>query len=145
MTQARLKKALRTAVVVLLWGALFLLTDALCLFQALTGLPCPGCGSTRAAIALLQGRFALAFSMHPLIPLSLAILPYALFRDKLLRGKPESTAEKYIILSVMALYIAVYIIRMILLFPHTLPMVPQQNALWPSILRWLSGYLSTTA
>jgi len=143
MTQARLKKMLRTVAVVLLWGALFLLTDALCLFQAFTGLPCPGCGSTRAAVALLQGRFALAFSMHPLIPLSLAILPYALFRDKLLRGRPEYPAEKYIALCTIALYIAVYIIRMALLFPHTLPMVPQRNAVWPGILRWFLGMAST--
>ena len=36
-----------------------------CLFRALTGLPCPGCGLTRALSSLIQGHPAAAFSYHP--------------------------------------------------------------------------------
>lgn len=38
-----------------------------CPFLTLTGLPCPGCGLTRAARAVAQGDFAHATSTHPLI------------------------------------------------------------------------------
>jgi hypothetical protein len=38
----------------------------LCLFRGLTGIPCPGCGLTRAAIALLRGDWAAALLLHPL-------------------------------------------------------------------------------
>ena len=36
-----------------------------CLFRAMSGLPCPGCGLTRALSSLIQGNPAAAFSYHP--------------------------------------------------------------------------------
>ncbi len=41
----------------------------LCPFRQLTGLPCPGCGMTRALNALAHGQWELAFSFHPLSPI----------------------------------------------------------------------------
>lgn len=38
---------------------------SLCPSRALLGLPCPGCGMTRALAALLRGDFAAAFAFHP--------------------------------------------------------------------------------
>ena len=46
-----------------------------CPFHALTGLFCPGCGSTRALHALLHGELAVAWSMNPLLMLLLPVLP----------------------------------------------------------------------
>lgn len=37
-----------------------------CIFKGLTGIPCPGCGTTRAAVALARLEFADAFSRYPL-------------------------------------------------------------------------------
>ena len=45
-----------------------------CLFHALTGLNCPGCGCLRALHHLLHGEFAAAFHCNPLL---IAILPLA--------------------------------------------------------------------
>ena len=39
----------------------------LCLFYELTGLYCPGCGSGRAAVALLHGHAGEAFSHNALL------------------------------------------------------------------------------
>ena len=49
-----------------------------CVFYRLTGLYCPGCGSTRAVMALLHGRFLLSFHENPmpLTCLVLALLGY---------------------------------------------------------------------
>jgi Protein of unknown function (DUF2752) len=38
-----------------------------CLFRKLTGLKCPGCGSTRALHHLLHGDVAGAFRLNPLL------------------------------------------------------------------------------
>ncbi len=50
------------------WLALPGLSRALplCLFKAVTGLPCPGCGMGHALILALNGRFAESFAAHPL-------------------------------------------------------------------------------
>jgi hypothetical protein len=45
-----------------------------CLFHSLTGLNCPGCGSTRALYALLHGDFRLALKDNALFVLTFAAL-----------------------------------------------------------------------
>ena len=142
MTQPRVKTALHVAGGLLLWGGLFVLIDSICVFQILFGIPCPGCGSTRAAVALIQGRFAEAFTYHPLIPLSLVILPYAVFRNVINRRWKIPAAEKYAVILIVAVYITTYVIRMILFFPHTQPMVSLEGAIWPRIIRWLWGLMN---
>lgn len=39
----------------------------LCPSAGLFGVPCPGCGLTRATIAIFHGHFAEAFALHPLV------------------------------------------------------------------------------
>jgi hypothetical protein len=51
-----------------------------CMFRALTGLACPGCGSTRALHQLLHGHVANAFVLNPLLLIVLPILFYSLVR-----------------------------------------------------------------
>lgn len=37
-----------------------------CIIRTLSGIPCPGCGMTRAWLAVLQGDLCQAFTYHPL-------------------------------------------------------------------------------
>ena len=133
--RAKWKAALGAVAALLLWGAMSFLTGTLCVFQAFFGIPCPGCGSTRAAVALLRRHFREAFALHPLIPLSLLILPYAALRETLCRRKPIARFEKAAAVCAVALYVIVYAARMALMFPRAYPMVPNENAIWPQIIR----------
>ena len=36
-----------------------------CLFRAITGRPCPGCGVTRALIAIARGHYREAWRLNP--------------------------------------------------------------------------------
>jgi len=47
------------------WLALGPLVPA-CPFRAITGVPCPTCGTTHAALALLNGRVGDSFAANPL-------------------------------------------------------------------------------
>jgi hypothetical protein len=40
-----------------------------CLFRRLAGIPCPGCGLSRALLALVRGQWGDAGRLHPLAPL----------------------------------------------------------------------------
>ncbi|MEZ5387998.1 MAG: DUF2752 domain-containing protein [Prosthecobacter sp.] len=66
--QRAMCRALLTAVVILTFG----LTQGWklwpCTFAAVTGLPCPGCGLTRAGRALLLGDWQTALHFHPFSP-----------------------------------------------------------------------------
>ena len=63
-----------------------------CLWHALTGLACPGCGSTRALHQLLHGHLAAAFHLNPLLVLALPLGFWLLARRFLgsARGKAVS-------------------------------------------------------
>jgi len=39
----------------------------LCLFKAMTGRPCPTCGSTRGVLAILHGHVGEAFAYNPMV------------------------------------------------------------------------------
>ncbi len=98
-----------------------------CPLRYLTGIPCPGCGMTRAALALLRLDFADAFSWHPMI---FAIVPYALVTGILLLTKKTSLHRLLPSAIVLAgCMVIVYVIRMILYFPGSGPMAPDPDSL----------------
>jgi Protein of unknown function (DUF2752) len=49
-----------------------------CPFHTLTGLNCPGCGTTRGLHQLLHGNLVAAFALNPLMVLTLPFLGYCL-------------------------------------------------------------------
>ncbi len=73
---------LAVAVLVLAGSPLIGLLHPPCVFKAVTGIPCPTCGATRAVLALLRGEWWSAVRFNPLVTLILvgwmAWIPYAL-------------------------------------------------------------------
>lgn len=115
-----------------------------CFFSSVFGIPCAGCGSTRAALLLFEGKIGEALRMHPLIFITLfSFLTAFLFitarfimkkRGKELRLPLSSRALDAVLLSLAALYLIVYLIRMILYFPHTEPMVYNHHSVWGRLI-----------
>lgn len=98
-----------------------LLFNTKCIFKSIIGVPCPGCGLTRAWISFIKGNISEAFYWHPLflmIP-ALAILILLYFKGSFIKYR------RYIliaIVTIVGLYIIVYIVRMVILFPSVEPL-----------------------
>lgn len=110
----------RTSLTVLAISAAFAASEAVCAltgtyfcaFRRVTGLPCPGCGMTRAWASLLRGDLYSAWKFHPLfwsVP-ALAAGIAALIWSK--NVKLRRAAERFL-LTTGGLYIAVWIVRLI--------------------------------
>ena len=116
------------------------LTGTSCTLRSITGLPCPGCGLTRALIAALRGDLAAALQLHPLFWLAPLVLPAVLY---CLAFNPALLSARWVRIAwivLAALFVAVYIIRMILFFPVSEPLTWNADAFLPRIwrlLRWL--------
>ena len=72
---------------------------SICPFHTLTGLPCPGCGLTRAVVCVCHGRLAESLAFHPL---ALAVLGVAALYP-FLRNKPKFQTSLLIGLTVVLL------------------------------------------
>ncbi|MCL2572248.1 MAG: DUF2752 domain-containing protein [Defluviitaleaceae bacterium] len=95
---------------------------SLCPIYNITGIPCFSCGMTRAVRSLPDIRQA--FFYHPLFFI-LALIPPMAFLSEKKRNKI------YIIMAV--LLVGAWIIRMIIMFPHTPPMNYNNNSLFELI------------
>ncbi len=98
----------------------------LCPVYAITGVPCPTCGMSRAWFRFFDGEVADAFAWHPLFLLVLFVpLLFFLYRRK------DGTIRKWIKnlgIVLLILLIAVWLWRMLLYFPSTPPLVWNENA-----------------
>ena len=117
------------------------LTGSVCLFKSTVGIPCPGCGMTRAVENLFEGHFALATRYHPLVWLLFPLLTF--IAVLYFKGVSKDVIQK-IVLGACFLMVGVYIVRMILYFPHYAPMDFNDGAVTPQIVhffRWVFGMI----
>lgn len=83
-----------------------------CPFLYFFGIPCPGCGMTRALIAAARLDFKAAFYYHPLFLVVIIAAVYMLLK---LTGRVSVSkkAENNLLKAICILFITVYIIRVL--------------------------------
>ena len=85
------------------------------------GLPCAGCGVTRAAVYLVTGRWRQAWQMNPVIfPIALTAVYFA--GNRYLLGR-KVKGIKGLLALIMVLLVVIYLLRMYLYFPNREPYV----------------------
>jgi len=103
-----------------------------CAFHAATGLPCPGCGLTRAFIALSHGRFHAAWGLHPFAyPLYAGCLaglgsPWLLRRFPALSGARAAGALRWSAATLLAAMMVFGTWRMVHVLHHPSPLWSQR-------------------
>ena len=78
-----------------------------CPIRWITGITCPSCGMTRAALSLLKFDFVSAFTYHPLIFVLPIFAVIYLIRKRL----PKKT-QTFFVYTFIILFIVVYILRL---------------------------------
>lgn len=87
-----------------------------CMFRLLTGLDCPGCGSTRALHHLLHGRIEEAFRLNPMLFLLMVVALFAL--PSLLRGQqPRFLMQPWFAWTAFFVLTSYWIVRNTPLYP----------------------------
>jgi hypothetical protein len=101
--------------------------DSLCFFKLVYGVPCPGCGMTRALAALAGGDPASAIAFHPLVPVVPFLAIVVVFRKA---GPFRALYQSGAFWSACAAcFVAVWMVRMFALFPGTPPMDYSRSSL----------------
>lgn len=115
--------------------SILLILDTGCIFYHMTGIPCPGCGMTRAYLSAFRLDFTEAFRMHPLWPITVPLLAVSLWKNG--RIFASSRANTIFYSAFLFVYLGVYIFRIIYLFPDIVPMLFNPDAVFPRLLRWM--------
>lgn len=120
-------------------GAFFLLawqvTGTSCTFQSTIGLPCPGCGLTRALLAALHGNFQEALRLHPLFWLAPLVILAILVMLAIAPDQLSNPKLNRVWLGLALLFMVVYLVRMIFYFPDQEPLTWNDQAILPRLWR----------
>lgn len=104
-----------------------LVFHAFCIQLIITGIPCAGCGMTRAVFYIMTGRFARGMRLNPAAPLWIALAGW-FFWNRYVHGTcPKKT--NIFFGAVCAVTLAIYVYRMANCFPGEPPMVYYRNNL----------------
>lgn len=108
---------------------------AYCPMLIFCGLPCAGCGMTRAVFYILTGKIKRGMQLNPAALLWILFICYV-FINRYLCGK-RGKLFNLILCFVCSITIAVYVYRMLTQFPGNPPMVFYKNNFVSQFLRCL--------
>jgi Protein of unknown function (DUF2752) len=95
-----------------------------CVFHALTGLHCPGCGATRCTYALVHGDLPQALAYNPLLVVALPFLAASLAASayRLWTGRPpwRRRLPGWSIYLIFAVVFTYWVLRNVDVYPLTL-------------------------
>ena len=120
----KLIMAVAVAAAVLVWrfGDSWLVRGPDCVFETVTGLYCPGCGGTRAVIALLQGHPLKSLMLHPAVIYVSVVYAVFMVRMFLLKhfsygNEKDGRILKYVYIGI-GLMLVQWIVKLVLLLRY---------------------------
>ena len=119
----------RIKILLLVCAAYYLFTwFAGCPIKYFFGVSCPGCGMTRAWLRVLHLDFAGAFFYHPLFWAAPLIAAALIFEDNF-----DTKKYRWLLIATAALFILVYIIRLIWIPNNIVVWEPKNGAIFKTL------------
>ncbi len=122
-----LAAVIAAALIVWVFGDAVLKWMPECVFEAATGLYCPGCGGTRAVIALMRGHFIKSFIYHPAVPYAFTV--YTVFMVKMflvkhfgLKSGKDGRINIFIYIGIGIIFVQ-WIVKLILLICYGISVI----------------------
>ncbi|MGG7161910.1 DUF2752 domain-containing protein [Clostridium baratii] len=109
-----------------------------CLIKTSIGIPCPGCGMTRAWIEAINLSFYEAFKFHPLFLLAPILIILIIIRGKESVGKYTKYIDISIVI-IIVLFLGVYAFRMYMYFPNDVPMDINKESMLFKIIKLIKS------
>ena len=102
-----------------------LVFHAFCPLVIFCGLPCPGCGVTRATVCFLAGRWQQAWQLNPVIfPIMITAAYFAW--NRYFRGRKVKGLKGCLVL-IAVLLVIVYLVWMSMFFPNREPYIYKED------------------
>ena len=95
-------------ITVFLLGSIMYFSGLGCPILKWTGIPCFGCGMTRAVISLVHLDFAMAWQYHPMV----FLMPFCIVALLMAKKMPRWLI-KVILIGVVALFVIIYFVRLL--------------------------------
>ena len=119
-----------------------LIFHAFCPLIIFCGIPCPGCGVSRATAYFLMGRWQQAWMMNPMI-FPIAITAVYFGWNRYLIGR-KAAGIKVIIIVLVVLLVVVYGVRMYLYYPNRIPYVYTEDNMLERMLSFYRQIIYST-
>lgn len=125
------RKDLQAVGTIALFYAVIELLGVTCPIRFLTGISCPGCGMSRAWLAVLRLEWETAFAFHPLFLLPVPAAGLLLFQRRIPRR-----VFRWGMATICALFLIVYIARLFTPGDIVVVFAPSQGLIW-RLISWL--------
>ena len=117
-----------------------LVFHAFCIHLIIFGIPCAGCGMTRALLAVLQGQFMRAFYLNPSIFIWICYLVYVGYK-RYVKLTMKNTLR--VLIGVFMVSFFIYVYRMYTQFPGYPPMSYYDDCMlgniFPGYMDWIKS------
>ena len=127
-------------ILILYYAAARVFLHGLCPVVYFTGVPCPGCGLTRAVLFFATGQFARSFAINPAGILWIALALYFTVNRYIL-GRHNRRETALLLAIVASVTIGVYLYRMALYFPGPPPVSYTGNNVLSKLLPGYSEWI----
>lgn len=124
------------SIIIIIILVMYLTGTEICLLKKVSGIPCPGCGMTRAIFSFLKFNIKEAFFYHPLflLPFIWTVVTIVFYIKKI----DKSRYFLFLVITII-IFISTWILRLYIYFPDGEPMKYYDDSVIGNMIKFIKG------